>query len=470
MKTTYNMPELNPEEYKPRPNESPQQYNERIAAARGDTPEYLQGIQAATQAKTGAGFTMSGEQLGATRTPGESIEDFTKRLGGGTVGVGTGTATVPPPKSPAAPVVGTSTAERMKAKALELKEAFGLGDAPQMPGLFGEMEKSSLNLARQERDLVNKEMETILNERLTLEEQFRQFKSKAGEGVSEGGRIGALSEEGRKVGDQLDSLNRRELVLETKLRNRNAIVSEMMGLQKDDYANTVTQYNTRFSQALQLYGLFDKEQDEVKTNAKANLDVFSGSIQAQIEAGKLKPDQITSTQRMKIEDLETQAGLPLGSTLAILQTLKPGEEKLYSGVDDYGNFVYISKDANGQIVVKKAPGAVPQIPPKSSGGNGTSPQPGKNQTDVNKILSSIGLPLTAADKSAGLTQSSLNKVVKAGVSLEIAQGIWQNIIAGNTLEEIRVGLAGQFGREVGYGYLDKFMTALQGKTNSDIEP
>lgn len=330
------------------------------------------------------------------RLPGEGIEDFTKRLDapsisqeqyqwnaqelalGGQAGLeayksriaklqaGMSGATTTSPQgqtgayTPASPAVGTSTALRMKERAKSLKEAFGLGNAPVMPDLFGSQDQKSLNLARRERDTINKEMEGILADRLAIDAEFRKFKQNAGEGTTEAGRAGITSEEGRKVQEQYDALNRRELVLETKLSNRNAVISELMRNQEQDYANAVTQYNTQFSQALQLYNLFDKEDDELQANAKANLEVLSNSIQAQIEAGTLAPDQITSVQRSQLQELEVQAGLPIGSTLAVLQTLKPGEEKLYAGVDDFGGFSYITKNAKGEIKVYKSANAVPQ--------------------------------------------------------------------------------------------------------------
>lgn len=434
------------------------------------------------------------------RMPGEAIEDFTKRIdpksyqmtpeeaAGGQAGIQAYNARIASPQGnlgqisgasigsgtptlPTSPAVATSTALRAKERATALKDALGLGQSPTLPDIFGSTDQKSLNLARQERDTINTELEGILNERIQLQEEFRKFQSNAGKGTTEAGRQGIVSEEGRKIQEQFDVLNRRELVLETKLGNRNGVIKELMGLQQQEYADAVSQYNTQFSQALQIYNLFDKEDDELKSNAKANLEVLSNSIKAQVESGQLSPDQITSVQRRQLEELELQSGLPTGSTLAVLQSLKPGEEKLYSGVDDFGNFVYITRNAQGVINTKKVPGAVPQKP-TGGGGNNTTPSPGSTPAKNNKILSSLGLPLTVADSKGGLTQSALNKVVKAlgevgaQPALDIAVGIWRNIIAGNSLEEIRTGLAGEYGRNDGYEYLDTFMQTLQGETRT----
>lgn len=98
---------------------------------------------------------------------------------------------------------------------------------------------------------------------------------------------------------------------------------------------------------------------------------------------------------------------------------------------------------------------------RSTSGNGTAPPTPIDKNKLNGILAGIRLPLTTADSRGAMTQSALNKVVSKGVPLNVAQGIWANIVAGNSLEEIRSGLAGQVGRDLGFGYLDKFMQSLQ---------
>lgn len=84
------------------------------------------------------------------------------------------------------------------------------------------------------------------------------------------------------------------------------------------------------------------------------------------------------------------------------------------------------------------------------------------QSSNNSTLASVGLPLTLVSKKGVPTQSALSKVTQAGIPLDIASGIFQNITAGNDLETIRQGLASQYGHEQGYQYLDAFMSALQG--------
>lgn len=387
------------------------------------------------------------KRSGTNRLAGESVNDFVQRLSGGS-----GTA-----QANAGQVVGSSASLRARQSSQQLLDSLGLGAYP-TAGL-SRNDQSTLDLARRERDQSNAELATILDQRMKLQSGFQQFAQGAGSGVSEAARAGVTSEEGRKVQAQLDALDRRELVLETKLKNRQTVISELMDQEQQDYANAVSRYNAQFSQALQLYGLFDKQQDELRTSAKASLDVLSKSLQAQIEAGTVQPGAIPAAKRSQIEEMELQAGLPVGSTLGVLQTLKPGEEKLYSGVDDYGTFVYITKDAQGQIQTRKVPGAVPQRQPKGTTGSGAGTAPASSK---NSVLSKVGLPLTLGSSTGKLQAANLEKLRQAGLPLDVAEGIWKNVLAGNPLEEIRQGLAAEYGREQGYQFLDKFMSTLQG--------
>lgn len=102
--------------------------------------------------------------------------------------------------------------------------------------------------------------------------------------------------------------------------------------------------------------------------------------------------------------------------------------------------------------------------------NNTDPAAPGNKASRNEILAGLKLPLTTADSGGRMTQSALNRVVdQGGVPINVATAIWKNIMDGATLEEIRTGMASLkgtdgnpvFTKDEAYGYLDKFMQALQ---------
>ncbi len=85
-------------------------------------------------------------------------------------------------------------------------------------------------------------------------------------------------------------------------------------------------------------------------------------------------------------------------------------------------------------------------------------------SNIQSYLAEQGLPLTIATTKGELTTSALNKTVSAGVPLDVARHIWQNIKAGNDFETIRQGLLQDFGQDQGFKYLDAFVGALQGSS------
>lgn len=92
----------------------------------------------------------------------------------------------------------------------------------------------------------------------------------------------------------------------------------------------------------------------------------------------------------------------------------------------------------------------------------TTTKPAKvNYTDVVNALSAVKIPSTVASKTTvgELNKSYLDKLVKNGVPADTAQGIWEEILKGTTLEEIRQYFRDQ---SVDPKVLDKFMMTLQG--------
>ncbi|KKL50709.1 hypothetical protein LCGC14_2302770, partial [marine sediment metagenome] len=84
--------------------------------------------------------------------------------------------------------------------------------------------------------------------------------------------------------------------------------------------------------------------------------------------------------------------------------------------------------------------------------------------DYRNILYNVGLPVNIATTKGELTKGSLDKLVNAGMPVDTAQGIYDAIIQGYTLEDVR-----QYLRENGVdpAILDIFMMTLQGYKEGD---
>ncbi len=92
---------------------------------------------------------------------------------------------------------------------------------------------------------------------------------------------------------------------------------------------------------------------------------------------------------------------------------------------------------------------------KDLGVSGTTP----SGANIQKTLFSVGIPPSVATTKGELSKTYVDKLISAGLSPEIINGLWQNIINGNTFEEIRQGIKAQGGDPA---ILDTFVMTLQG--------
>lgn len=214
------------------------------------------------------------------------------------------------PPIPAPSVVGTSTQPRADARRAELLAQIEANKPPTLPGTTPQE-----TTARGDVATINNELTNIANESMILEDEFAKFKSKAGEGVSELGRQGAVSEEQRNLQFRRDALSRRELVATTKLSNRQAVLRDIQQTTRQNYADAVNQYDKDYARALKLYDIYEDEADELRVSANASADTIIKNI-------KDFPDSFSSptpTQQARWSEIELQAGLPPGHIKSMAQ-------------------------------------------------------------------------------------------------------------------------------------------------------
>lgn len=206
----------------------------------------------------------------------------------------------------------------------DMKARLGMGDAPEAQDLFSSQDEKNLALARNDKTAIESELADIQGAKMALEDEFRKYKVQSAKEISMGGYEGGLSEKSRELQFQSDTLARKEFVLETKLSSRNNTINELMRNQQLDYASAVDAYNTKFSQSLQLYGILEKEQDELVTNAKASADLIINSMQ-----GNSTPP--TTAQLRNWAELETQGNLPQGYIQSMVQKASQSTGFEYKG-------------------------------------------------------------------------------------------------------------------------------------------
>lgn len=147
----------------------------------------------------------------------------------------------------------------------------------------------------------------------------------------------------RQAQEQMDELSRRKQVLTNQYNTKIGLINSIMKLKEMDYNTANAAYNTSFNQAIQIQNLIEGRlskdaqiANQERDDARANLNVVL-KMTADTGAGWTDLDPKMQTQ---IQQLEMQAGLPIGITQAYMAS-NPGSSVDYvtTGYDAEGNQV-----------------------------------------------------------------------------------------------------------------------------------
>ena len=326
-----------------------------------------------------------GTNNGSLETPsfsgsGQSIEEYTQGLDSGATGGTTGGTT-----SGSSSGVGTSTEARAKEMGLNLPTP------PTAPDLFTTENQAELATLKSERAVIQEEIANLMNEKMIIQEEMQTYSDQQ-VGLPEAGRVGAVAEKGKELQRRLDVLNRRELVLETKLSNRNTVISELMGLQKTEYDNAVQIYKLEYDKAIKTYELLDEKASEIKKDSMASWQVLA----KQYEALGLTWDTLGPVRQQQIEALAIQAGMPGMSQY--IGALPAGSTRISTNLvkDTAGNNIYqtLMQKADGSFEVINTPTGI-QSSTSSDGKSDTE----KRDEAFEKDLKDLATKVIAGDMS-----------------------------------------------------------------------
>jgi hypothetical protein len=164
-----------------------------------------------------------------------------------------------------------------------------------------DLETSLSNLKKQEQD------ETAA---------FRTQKGlEEGKPVAMGVIAGRISEEERVAQERVDAIVRQKAVVVDELNTKYNVINQLMTFKGLDYNDAVTRYEDEYNRNLKLYDVILGQQKEARsereyaqTSARANLQIYVNSaINGNIDYNSLGADQ-----KLMINKLEVQSGLPVG--------------------------------------------------------------------------------------------------------------------------------------------------------------
>jgi len=157
-------------------------------------------------------------------------------------------------------------------------------------------------------------------------EQRQRKQTEEGKPVAMGVIAGRTSEIDRQEYEKLDYVGRQIDYATNQLNTKYAMVNTIMGLKQTDYANAKADYDSSFSQAMQMidfvkgvtkdwkdekWRTYTEEQrvkERTEDNARANLTVIYNSI----TSGNTDYGSLDATTKSNITKMELESGFPVG--------------------------------------------------------------------------------------------------------------------------------------------------------------
>ena len=223
-------------------------------------------------------------------------------------------------------------------------------------GKFGEIgvpEKPALPTFEADFEALRSEkgMEAIETRMTGINDEIRQLEDQTRADLrDEEGRLRPMSlisihqqEIVRDRQEQIDALIRSKAVLVDEYNTKASVINQTMTLKQMDYAAATADYNTSFSQAIQIQNLIEgritselQRENMVRDDARANLSVVTKAI---VDSGKSWSD-LNPELQATMKTLELKAGLPSGVIEAFMLK-EPGMTVDYvtSGYNAAGNQV-----------------------------------------------------------------------------------------------------------------------------------
>src|SRR3990167_651798 len=236
--------------------------------------------------------------------------------------------------------------------------------APQFKDAYAQI-RSQQGISALEDDDVGLE-----TEKGEVEAAFREFQAKQrGEAIPMGIITGRISEEERNFRERIDFIERRQRVIQMKIKNKQSFISDYMGFSEKDYDEARDEYEFEFNKAIQVQTAYqnyknaeEQSENRVRDDARATLNTMNNLI---ANSG-VDFDQFISGDpafSSRLSELEAMAGMPIGSFETFPRS-KPKANLLSTTVQDTADggkaayFVYSGADGVPSVVAVGLPGAV----------------------------------------------------------------------------------------------------------------
>lgn len=230
---------------------------------------------------------------------------------------------------------------------------------------------------------------------------------------------GKQSEIAKQEQANLNFLTNQKSALVDQINTSMQMVETYMKYQQMDYQAAQDAYEMQYKQQMDMLNYAQEERSYEQKTALANLTI----LQNQISKGELDVSKLSEDEKLQINKLELQSGLPIGTTQKMIGQVK-GDEILFHEVRDEadGNsYLYTTRKATDGIIrtIKEYLGPQEPKAAKSGGGGGSggsssksSGLPSGNSMTTTRFNSMIGEIAKMDSSDYGSWKSNYDYLVK----------------------------------------------------------
>lgn len=175
---------------------------------------------------------------------------------------------------------------------------------------------------------------------------------------------GRVSEVERQENERLDAIGRQKSRAIDNLNTSYNIINQYVQNLGLDYGDAVQRYDSEFNKNLQVYDIVMKQESEARAEAREERKIASANLATMmnlVTSGNLSYDNMPSDQKLMINKLEVQSGMPLGTMSQLKMSAK---DSIVSHSTNDGVTSVVTVDGNGNLQLQ-------QIGVRNSGGGTT---------------------------------------------------------------------------------------------------
>lgn len=228
-----------------------------------------------------------------------------------------------------------------------LESELNLPDRPEVPSLLEtfKTQKTEAGL-----DTLQEEINTLTAQERELIAEDRQRKANEKSKPEALGVIaGRVTEIERQSAERLDVIQRQKAYKIDQYNSALTSIQMIMQFTQQDYENASADFNSQFTQGLQMIDAISGIQRDQKTDQQRRIDNANATLSVMMNAitsGNLSYSSLSADQKLNISKMEAQAGLPVGFVANL--KLSPSD-KILNINNETGEVLMVDESGNFQV-------------------------------------------------------------------------------------------------------------------------